>query len=194
MAIQTCNSPVLARSNHQLVVSRLYKPACQYSMSPNRFWDSGHIKVGFSHHARRHQIRVYVQLALPRIGHQFPATSLFVSKDHSAFWFSSNPWQVSQHVNACLTAVGVRWKIRVARSPHLGFRDLIFRVLWSEGGRMYFDDRKDDKLGKVKDPIAKATKYVKTRSPREKLIMLVVAGILVSRSVNEFGLPLYHWL
>ena len=48
---------------------------------------------------------------------------------------------------------------------------------------MYFDDRADDKLGKVKDPIAKATKYVKTRSPKEKLIMLIVAGILVSRMV-----------
>ncbi len=46
---------------------------------------------------------------------------------------------------------------------------------------MYFDpeNRADDKLGKVRDPIAKAAKYVKTRSPKEKLVMLCAGGLLV---------------
>lgn len=48
---------------------------------------------------------------------------------------------------------------------------------------MYFDPegRNDDKLGKVRDPIAKAAKYVKTRSPKEKLVMLCAIGLLVSK-------------
>ena len=46
---------------------------------------------------------------------------------------------------------------------------------------MYFDDKADDKLGKMKDPLAKAVKYIKTRSPKEKLAMLCVAGFLVRK-------------
>lgn len=51
--------------------------------------------------------------------------------------------------------------------------------------RMYFDDRGDDKLGKVKDPLAKAVKYVKTRSPKEKLVMLCICGFVVSLSLDQ---------
>ena len=53
---------------------------------------------------------------------------------------------------------------------------------------MYFDpdNRADDKLGKVRDPIAKAAKYMKTRSPKEKLVMLCAGGLLVSHlSLHE---------
>jgi len=44
---------------------------------------------------------------------------------------------------------------------------------------MYFEDRSDDKLGKVRDPIAKAAKYMRTRSPKEKLVMLCIGGLVV---------------
>jgi ER lumen protein retaining receptor len=43
---------------------------------------------------------------------------------------------------------------------------------------MYFEDRSDDKLGKVRDPIAKAAKYMRTRSPKEKLVMLCIGGLV----------------
>jgi hypothetical protein len=49
---------------------------------------------------------------------------------------------------------------------------------------MYFEDRPDDKLGKVRDPIAKAAKYVRTRSPKEKLVMLCIGGLVVSLTLT----------
>ena len=45
---------------------------------------------------------------------------------------------------------------------------------------MYFDDKTDNKLGKVRDPLAKAVKWVKTRSPKERLALLCLGGLLVS--------------
>ena len=46
---------------------------------------------------------------------------------------------------------------------------------------MYYDDRDADaKLGKVKDPIVRAIKWVKSRSQKEKGIMGLVGGITVS--------------
>ena len=65
---------------------------------------------------------------------------------------------------------------------------------------MYFDDKADDKLGKMKDPLAKAVKYIKTRSPKEKLAMLCVAGFLVrkwkavSYVENDTGKLVMHML
>ena len=56
---------------------------------------------------------------------------------------------------------------------------------------MYFDDRNernDDKLGKVKDPIARAIKYLKTRSPKEKLALLCAGGLTVSLLSFDPGL------
>jgi hypothetical protein len=46
---------------------------------------------------------------------------------------------------------------------------------------MYFDDHRksDDKLGKVTDPVKVAVKFVKTRSPREKLGLLCGAAVVV---------------
>lgn len=38
----------------------------------------------------------------------------------------------------------------------------------------------DDKLSKVRDPMLNAVKWVKTRSPKEKMAMGVVAGLVVS--------------
>jgi hypothetical protein len=46
---------------------------------------------------------------------------------------------------------------------------------------MYYDDRDADaKLGKVKDPIVRAIKWVKSRSQKEKGIMGAVGAITVS--------------
>ena len=55
------------------------------------------------------------------------------------------------------------------------------RGIQQQQAAMYFDDRADDKLGKMKDPLAKAVKYIKTRSPKEKLAMVCVAGVLVRK-------------
>lgn len=52
---------------------------------------------------------------------------------------------------------------------------------------MYFEEKADDKLGKVKDPLVKAVKYVKTRGPKEKLIMLGVAAFVVRDSVPSLN-------
>ncbi|KAK9822381.1 hypothetical protein WJX81_006024 [Elliptochloris bilobata] len=42
----------------------------------------------------------------------------------------------------------------------------------------FYDDRKkDDKLGKIADPIVRAIKWVQTRSPKEKGIMLGIAAV-----------------
>ena len=44
----------------------------------------------------------------------------------------------------------------------------------------FYDDRKkDDKLGKVVDPVVRAVKWVQTRSPKEKGIMLGAAAVTV---------------
>lgn len=44
----------------------------------------------------------------------------------------------------------------------------------------FYDDRKkDDKLGKVVDPVVRAVKWVQTRSAKEKGIMLGAAAVTV---------------
>ena len=44
----------------------------------------------------------------------------------------------------------------------------------------FYDDRKkDDKLGKIADPIVRAVKWVQTRSPKEKSIMVGIAAVSV---------------
>ena len=44
----------------------------------------------------------------------------------------------------------------------------------------FYDDRKkDDKLGKVVDPVVRAVKWVQTRSAKEKGIMLGAAAVSV---------------
>jgi hypothetical protein len=45
---------------------------------------------------------------------------------------------------------------------------------------MYYDDKKDDKLGKVRDPIVKIVKWAKTRSPKEKAILGGIGALLVN--------------
>ena len=46
---------------------------------------------------------------------------------------------------------------------------------------MYYDEREADaKLGKVKDPIVRAIKWMKSRNQKEKGIMGLVGGIGVS--------------
>lgn len=58
---------------------------------------------------------------------------------------------------------------------------------------MYFDqDRADDKLGKVRDPIAKAAKYVRTRSPKEKLVMLCLGGLVVGPPTCPPEIPTFE--
>jgi hypothetical protein len=42
----------------------------------------------------------------------------------------------------------------------------------------------DDKLAKVKDPLLNAVKWVKARSPQEKLILGCAAGVVVSRALG----------
>jgi hypothetical protein len=37
----------------------------------------------------------------------------------------------------------------------------------------------DDTLGKVKDPVVSAIRWVKSRSPREKMYMMAGAGVMV---------------
>lgn len=44
---------------------------------------------------------------------------------------------------------------------------------------MYYDDKKDDKLGKVRDPIVKITKWVRSRSLKEKAILAGIGALLV---------------
>ena len=46
---------------------------------------------------------------------------------------------------------------------------------------MYYDDKADAKLGgKVKDPIVKAVKWVKSRSQKEKMMMGCAGAAFVS--------------
>ena len=46
---------------------------------------------------------------------------------------------------------------------------------------MYYDEREADaKLGKVKDPIVRAIKWMKSRNQKEKGIMGLIGGIGVS--------------
>ena len=43
---------------------------------------------------------------------------------------------------------------------------------------MYYDEREADaKLGKVKDPIVRAIKWMKSRNQKEKAIMGLIGGI-----------------
>lgn len=44
---------------------------------------------------------------------------------------------------------------------------------------MYYDDHTEAKLGKVKDPVVRVVKWIKSRSPREKSIMGCLGGLLV---------------
>ena len=44
---------------------------------------------------------------------------------------------------------------------------------------MYYDDHTEAKLGKVKDPVVRVIKWIKSRSPREKGIMGCLGGLLV---------------
>jgi hypothetical protein len=48
----------------------------------------------------------------------------------------------------------------------------------------------DDKLSKVKDPLLNAVRWVKLRSPKEKLALGSVAGIVVS-AASPGPLPIY---
>eukprot|EP00884_Botryococcus_braunii_P004352 jgi/Botrbrau1/13918/Bobra.136_2s0010.1 len=44
---------------------------------------------------------------------------------------------------------------------------------------MYYDDKKDDKLGKVRDPIVKVVKWAKSRSQKEKAILGGIGALLL---------------
>lgn len=50
---------------------------------------------------------------------------------------------------------------------------------------MYYDDKKDDKLGKVRDPIVKITKWARSRSLKEKAILAGIGALLV-QSLSAF--------
>lgn len=49
---------------------------------------------------------------------------------------------------------------------------------------MYYDDHTEAKLGKVKDPVVRVIKWIKSRSPREKGMMGCLGGLLVSSHPN----------
>lgn len=50
----------------------------------------------------------------------------------------------------------------------------------TDGSMSFYDDRKkDDKLGKIADPIVRAVRWVQTRSPKEKGIMVAAAAVAV---------------
>lgn len=49
---------------------------------------------------------------------------------------------------------------------------------------MYYDDNADAKLGKVKDPIVKAIKWVKSRNQKEKAVMGCIGGVAVCSHLN----------
>ena len=50
----------------------------------------------------------------------------------------------------------------------------------TDGTMSFYDDRKkDDKLGKIADPIVRAVRWVQTRSPKEKGIMVAAAAVAV---------------
>lgn len=45
---------------------------------------------------------------------------------------------------------------------------------------MYYDDHTEAKLGKVKDPVVRVIKWIKSRTSQEKGIMGCLGGLLVS--------------
>lgn len=54
--------------------------------------------------------------------------------------------------------------------------------------RMYYDDHSEAKLGKVKDPLVRLIKWIKSRSSKEKGAMGCLGGMLVSSHSSSFVL------
>lgn len=51
---------------------------------------------------------------------------------------------------------------------------------------MYYDDHPEAKLGKVKDPLVRVIRWVKSRTQKEKGIMGCLGGVLVISTLLIF--------